>query len=77
MIVGPNDELGMWTIYCRPLDYPDKYVARLYMLDTPTGHTFIGDTLEAVRFAVLDAHPGLFCLPRNPNDHPSVVENWL
>lgn len=77
MIVGPNDELGSWTIYQRPLDYPDKYVARLYMLDKPTGRLFIADTLEAVRAAVLDAYPELFCIARQPNDHPSVIEVWL
>ena len=72
--------LSMWTIFDRPLDYPDGHIARCFL--TGGGYTepmatadAITGELETIRESMLLC--GLYCLTRDPNDHPSVVETWL
>jgi len=69
--------LDMWTIYHKPDDYPDEFVARRWeiLIDiTATNDMFVADTLEELR-ALLP--PGLVCLHRQPLDDPRIVEVWL
>lgn len=73
----PDGELGLWTIYERPRDYPNGYVARLWKLGTPTNTVLHGDTLEEVRFLLDKCYPGLVRIPRSPRDDPQIVETWL
>lgn len=61
-------------IYERPADYPDKYVARLWDLQRPTGLIAIADTLEEARAAV---PPGMVPLARDERDDPCIVETWI
>jgi hypothetical protein len=77
MIVSPTGELGAWTIFARPDDAPDFFVARLFYLDKSTEHAFFGATLEEARTFITTHYPGLTCLMRSDVDHPSVVETWL
>jgi hypothetical protein len=77
---GMGGTLSMWTVYYRPRDNPDKWVARRFEIGggwpdpLPTNDMFVADTLEELR-ALLP--PGLTCIPRNPGDHPVVIESWL
>lgn len=70
--------LSSWTVYEKPLDYPDKYVARLWYTNAHgifhTNRIVIGDSLEAVR-AQMPA--GMRPIPRWPGDEPQIVEIWL
>ena len=74
--------LTLWTIYERPLDYPDGYVLRPWrVMAGSRGETAAGDaqyapTLEAAR-ALLPAGLALTPLPRVENDDPCIVETWV
>jgi hypothetical protein len=72
--------LAIYTVYASPRDYPGEYVARRSLID-PAG------SIEPDREICARSHsltmlraalpPGLYCLPRNPNDDPAIVECWL
>jgi hypothetical protein len=79
MTTEPPAVLNMWTVYRQPRDYPNGYVARRFEVDSKLGpvatsNVHVGDTLEAVRAKL---PPGLYRLPRDDRDAPSVVETWL
>jgi hypothetical protein len=71
--------LTMWTIYDRPADYPDGFIARCFETGAgpepvPTDYTIMG-SLEAIRASM--ERCGLYRMNRNEGDHQSVVETWL
>lgn len=78
-----RERLPMWTIYDHPSDYPEGYVARMFLslpgedrreATGPTGYAVFGSTLEEVR----EAMPyGTFAFARYPGDEPHIVEVWL
>lgn len=70
-----ESKLSLYTIYEKPLDYPDNFVVRRFEYDQPTTDVFVFNTLEDAR-SPLRRH-GLHCLPRDPNDDPMIVETWL
>lgn len=74
------DVLTIWTVYLRPLDYPDKVVVRPMDITPdgqirthPTPHLF--DTVEQARDFLQDRH--LTNLGRSPIDEPQIVESWI
>lgn len=74
-----RDALAIWTIYARPRDYPDHFVARKFLVGPnnqplATQDMFVADSVEEVR-ALLP--PGLVCLARSPSDDLRIVESWL
>jgi hypothetical protein len=77
MTIEHDGKLCMWTVFERPADAPDQYVARLFELDQPTATAICCDTLEEIREVIARLYPGLTCLPRSPNDEPQIVEVWL
>ena len=75
-----EDGLAMWTIYDRPFDFPNMYVARKFVIGRgarpqATDHTIVGDDLEPIRAGFRRA--GLTCLPRADADDPKIIEVWL
>ena len=66
--------LNLWTIYDRPKDFPDSYVARRFEYDTPTMDVIKG-TLPRLRQSFRRC--GLTCLTRSPGDDTVIVETWL
>jgi hypothetical protein len=70
--------LSLWTIYERPLDHPDGFIARRFESskhgDGPTEDTVIGD-LEHIR--EIFARAGLFKIQRSDADEPQIVETWV
>lgn len=73
-----NDAFPIWTVYDGPADYPGQYVARLFVIRR--GVPYVTDTaLFSVTLDGLRAKlpPGLFCMPRLPEDEPHIVESWL
>jgi hypothetical protein len=73
-------DLIMWTIYNRPLDMPDCYVARKWIIrrnseqPIPTSALRAAGTLEEVRNML---PRGLHRLDRFIEDDPKIVEVWL
>lgn len=72
-----QNKLYMYTIYCKPSDYPDDYVCRRFTIDKRAKPDFyptaIG-TLEACREAIPN---WMVKLETDPKDCPSVVESWV
>lgn len=66
--------LSLWTIYEKPLDHPDGFIARRFESDAPTMDTLTGE-LETIRDTFERA--GLFKFMRNEDDEPAIVETWL
>jgi hypothetical protein len=70
--------LSIWTIYDRPRDHPEGFIARRFEVadgePTATKDTICGK-LEDIQQAFWKA--GLVKLSRNDDDEPQIVENWL
>lgn len=64
----------MITIFVKPDDFPGQYVARLVDLQQPTSLVALRDSLEAIRETI---PLGWYCMGREPQDHPAVVETWF
>lgn len=71
---SPSEPLQIWVIYERPSDFPTGYVARKFLLDTPTETALYSTTLQGIR-SQLPA--GLYCIPKHPQDEPTIREIWL
>jgi hypothetical protein len=81
MMTVTADKLTMWTVYKHPSDYPDKYVARQFIVvggvgPKATHSIMVAEDLEALR-DVLAFEMHLVCLMRNEEDDPVIVETWL
>jgi hypothetical protein len=74
----PHIEMMMWVVYDHPLDYPQKYVARLWNIngDHPAATNVIAlaDTLVEIRQMLPE---GLSRLERFDGDDECIVEVWL
>jgi hypothetical protein len=71
--------LRMWTVYERPSDYPENYVARLFEVDAVGSHAteniVIAPDLEFLRALMIGM--GLVKMVRDPKDDPVIVEVWI
>jgi hypothetical protein len=70
--------LSLWTIYEKPLDHPDGFIAHRFESskdgDRPTLDTITGE-LEHIRLIFTRA--GLYRLDRSVVDEPEIVETWV
>ncbi len=72
--------LDMWTVYDHPTDYPDHYVARKWLIKStvaepePTDEILLETDLAALRMKL---PPWLYCLPRQDQDDPCIIETWF
>lgn len=73
-----NDKLAIWTVYERPKDFPESYVARMWEVTAqgpqPT-QTIVEGDLEFVRAAMRAM--GLVKLLRADGDDPVILETWM
>ena len=73
-----SDALQLWTIYDHPRDYPDVFVARMFLVDAKgwfaTDKVVTAESLEHLR---LKLPPGLYRLRRHADDDAKIVEVWL
>ena len=69
-------KLPMVAVYEKPLDFPDKYIARVFDCEKPTNVIIIRDSLEECREDITAAG-FLVCLERSPSDVISIVEIWM
>jgi hypothetical protein len=71
--------LSIWTIYDRPTDYPNGYIARRHEVlasgPLATDDTVKADDLYTLRKHLLQA--GLTRINRSPDDDAKIVESWL
>lgn len=77
MSAQPRECLEMWTVYERPSDYPQGFVARLWIIAGVAMSTqthYVAPSLDEVR-AFLPR--GLTCMSRNELDDPAIVETWF
>lgn len=73
--------LEIFTVYWRPLDYPEHCVVRRSWI-RPGETDRVNDpvlwaqaaTIEEAREAIPE---GLFCIPRQEDDDPVIVECWI
>ena len=69
-----KNALELWVIYDHPSDFPDCFVARKWLNNTPTATFITGNSLEELRVAIPQ---GLVCLPRDKHDDVKIVETWI
>lgn len=64
------------VIYDKPLDFPDKFVIRLFDMNKATNIVALRDSLEECRKECIDAG---FCsvLPRISDDDRRIAESWM
>jgi hypothetical protein len=70
----------MWTVYERPSDFPEHYVARRFEISkegpVPSNAVVLAPDLDLLRGALMDM--GLSVrLERNPEDEAQIVETWM
>lgn len=73
--------ISVWTVYKRPDDYPNHYIARRFEIRSGelhhTDQVIVADTITAVRRHLEQYHLSGTVMPRGENDAPNVVETWL
>lgn len=65
------------AVYCRPEDYPENCVARIFDIDKPSNIILIKDDIATIRTDIRNAYPQLFPFPPGTGDVPSLVEAWI
>lgn len=65
-----------WTVFQAPLDYPDDFVLRPFSSKSGEAMPFVwtAKTLSAVQTAL---PAGLYRMPPDPSDPPTIVEIWI
>jgi hypothetical protein len=75
-----SEPLQLWTVYERPSDFPELFVARRHDVfagvSVPTGTYVTATTLEGLR-ELLRGMGLTFLLAREPGDDPVIVETWI
>ena len=74
MILPKVDQFVSVCVYKNPLDYPNKYVARVFVGIEPTDQVVVEDTHEAI---MKHKPEHMFAMDRKPNDHPNILEVWI
>ena len=77
-----NSAACMWVIYDHPVEYPEYYVARQWVLGQgpdagkygPTDALILDKDLTSLRQKVSSG--GRIMIPRDPSDDPVILEVW-
>lgn len=68
------------TVYEKPLDYPDDYVARVWEIQgsrpKPTNIAITRNSIQEIREDIMAAGFGIR-IPRAEDDDPHIVETWM
>jgi hypothetical protein len=67
--------LPIWVLYDHPTDWPDWYVARLFVNETRTGNMLFCRNIEPLRDEMV--RRGLVPMMRAISDDPVIMETWL
>lgn len=66
--------LPLVAICKHPLDFPNKYVGRIWNVNHPSRFLIIADTYEEL----LAKKPHwMVILPRDKDDDPCIMESWI
>jgi len=71
--------LVMYTVYCRPSDFPENFVVRRWAVTAgkvmaEAGLWCLAETLEGARGSIPQQ---LYRQERQPGDDPVIVEVWF
>lgn len=74
--------LNLITVYDRPLDFPDSYVARRFEMNKATTDIFAHKDLVAVRQwcrsrLILAGQDYPMRMPRDNSDDRVILETWI
>lgn len=71
--------LAAWIIYKHPSDFPDKFVARKFVLNKPTPQVIIANSAGDIRNFLLETIPAkiLTRYERIETDSPAILETWV
>ena len=79
MEASKRGALTIWTIFDKPKDFPEGYIARRFEVSEGGRTLATRDTLtgklEDIRMALEKA--GLMKMAREDGDEPQIVENWV
>jgi hypothetical protein len=72
--------LSMWTIYDHPLDYPDSFIAREWVMNEfasyyPTKNIILAPDLESIQQQLKEL--GKTQMDRHPKDDKCIIEIWI
>jgi hypothetical protein len=77
--VRERSTLALVTVYYRPLDYPDKVVAREWTVDASgqraTNQVWFYETVDEA-FDDLSSR-GMYPLDRDPDDEPHIICTFI
>ena len=78
-LIDNKDCLHIVTVYDKPIDYPDNYVARLSLVKnevtTVTDIMVVTETFKGIGDLLPPHH---FCwIDRYPNDDPYILGTWI
>ena len=77
-----KDILNAWVLYKKPIDYPEGFIARRFIMDVPTSDTITSKSLDILHekveawFRMYGMTPHLR-LPRHKDDDPAILETWI
>lgn len=73
-----DDLLRFWVIYEKPLDFPNSFVVRQWIVNNgesqPEPGYILAPDLATARAAIPAAR---YRLPRSERDEPQIVEVWV
>jgi hypothetical protein len=77
-----SKKLNVWTVYKNTKDFPGQYVSRRFELDKPTRDHFANnDKNKVIEWIFSQAakcgQGDPYCLPRQHQDDPVIVETWV
>lgn len=67
-------KLPLITIYDKPRDFPNCFVARIFDLQTPTQHHIVNKSLAGIRKKI---PKGMVRFDRHKDDDACIVEVWI
>lgn len=73
----PSEPLSIWTVYSMPNGQLTKIMAKRWLVTTvptATDEVVEADSLEELREKL---PAGLYRMPRDPDDDPTIVETWM
>lgn len=75
----PEEMFYGWTIYYRPLDFPNHYVVRMWFIPEPgvVAHHGIACLCGSLDEAREQVPQGTIRVPREPEDDAVIIETWL
>lgn len=75
MATKPKDKMIMITLYEKPADCPDGYVARVFLTETPTSLMLTAPTAEELHQVIPDRH--FVWTARHSTDEPQILGTYL